>query len=370
MSGGNWFKLDSSGLDPLIRGGEMTKDDIAFYVYIMGYVKVQKSLWSQIPTVSRQTLDKVGQTADIRVPLSLVKPLGTELKVRRPMESLARLVHVGWFAELTDTELVIDWRPQLSEREAVTSKNTRPEIQKLCATGDHSKCYRPFCTEVKRYARGHGPSCLTTGCKLCKRLTQEVSSDRSENGQTTGHRVETETLSPEGKEEKSKERQNLPSPAPGGAAPSEPARVDPSEAGAPVDDAEPLRPRTPLAEIELDNFDLHDVIGRTEVVAYEYDDGDQDLNANLILTNEFCALYDDDAERFRQILDRLVVRVGWIQNAIARQLPGRRIEYTSVASEIEDRAVIEVLAVTDRDRTVEIVEDALREAGLSPVARE
>lgn len=237
---GNWFKLDSSGLDPLIRGGELTKDDIAFYVYIMGYVKVQKSLWSQIPTVSRQTLDKVGQTADIRVPLSLVKPLGTELKVRRPMESLARLVNVGWFAGLTDTELVIDWRPQLSEREAVTSKNTRPEIQKLCATGDHSKCYRPFCTEVKRYARGHGPSCLTTGCKLCKRLIQEVSSDRSESGQTIGHRVETETLSPEGKEEKSKEAA-APTLTPGGDAPDSPPEKDTP----PVADDEPEEDYTP-----------------------------------------------------------------------------------------------------------------------------
>ncbi|RGP48442.1 hypothetical protein AWH04_13245 [Rhodococcus erythropolis] len=159
------------------------------------------------------------------------------------------------------------------------------------------------------------------------------------------------------------------------AAPEPPSPKPPSEAAPlPVDD-EPLRPRTPIAEIDFENFDLHDVTARTQVSLYEVDDdGGCEVYTVLSRTEEVLSC-DPDTPLYAQILAKVPERLAWIGEAIESKLTAAGLRFDAVTCFAEDpmddwTITVEWCRVEDRVKLVEIIEEALQNAGLFPVADE
>lgn len=163
--------------------------------------------------------------------------------------------------------------------------------------------------------------------------------------------------------------QNPDSPAPGGAARPEPG---PSGAGAPVDDDEPLRPRTPLAEIDLENFDLHDITKRTKFSFFETDDdGNAEGWTLLDITDELNAA---DESLYLRVLAKAAERVEQIGEGIERKLVSAGCKFSAVACSFDPgdcgSITVEGARIEEAAKITEIVNEALTEAGLFPVADE
>ena len=163
--------------------------------------------------------------------------------------------------------------------------------------------------------------------------------------------------------------QNLDSPAPGGAARPEPG---PSGASAPVADDEPLRPRTPVAEIDLENFDLHDVTKRTKFSFFETDDdGNAEGWTLLDITDELNAA---DESLYLRVLAKAAERVEQIGEGIERKLVSAGCKFSAVACSFDPgdcgSITVEGARIEEAAKITEIVNEALTEAGLFPVADE
>lgn len=105
----------------------------------------------------------------------------------------------------------------------VRATRNADRIRAACSRGNHSECPETkWCRKEKTSRRDS---------RKDSRGNSRKESDRRE-----GEGREVNSTSP------ALSGQNLPSPAPGGAAPSEPAPADPSEAGAPVADDEDYTP--------------------------------------------------------------------------------------------------------------------------------
>lgn len=235
-----WFKMET-GVSSKVKNG-LTASDLGLYIYIMEAAKMRSLALELHKNDTGAALDLhkddtgvalAEHSNCIRLTLREVKALAAELKIRQADQALQRLVDAEYLAEVTDFTVDVVWTLQLDRKSVATSTNGKVDIQALCATGDHSSCYRPFCNQVERWARNHGP---THTCRRCRAAVKGDSESDSESKQNPLTETETETLFPKGKEVKAKEGQNLDSPAPGGAARPEPDRVDTSEERSPVAD--------------------------------------------------------------------------------------------------------------------------------------
>lgn len=156
------------------------------------------------------------------------------------------------------------------------------------------------------------------------------------------------------------------------AAPEPPSPKTPSEASAPVADDEPLRPRTPLAEIDLENFDLHDVTKRTKFSFFETDDdGNAEGWTLLGITDELNAA---DESLYLRVLAKAAERVEQIGEGIERKLVSAGCKFSAVACSFDPgdcgSITVEGARIEEAAKITEIVNEALTEAGLFPVADE
>ncbi|MEA1798681.1 hypothetical protein [Rhodococcus qingshengii] len=239
-----WFKMET-GVSSKVKNG-LTASDLGLYVYIMEAAKMRSLALELHKNDTGAALDlhkddtgvALAQHSNcIRLTLREVKALAAELKIRQADQALQRLVDAEYLAEVSDSHVDVVWTLQLERKSVTTSTNGKLDIAALCATGDHSSCYRPFCSQVERWARNHGPTHTCRRCRAAAKGDSESDSESKQNPLTeTLTETETDPLKGSGEGEVS---QNLDSPAPGGAARPEPG---PSEAGAPVDDDEDYTP--------------------------------------------------------------------------------------------------------------------------------
>ncbi|PBI96433.1 hypothetical protein BKP42_41140 [Rhodococcus erythropolis] len=185
---------------------------------------------------------------DGKLDLAEVAKLASSLRLKTWKSALQGLLEAGLITEVTETYIQLDWTGQTT-REAIEKRSvTRPDgthdVAKMHENGDHTYCRKPHCDTATQWAKGYDENGV-------KRVTRKVTGKGTKGDPTGDHPPVPQSQSSEYRGRKTldyepDERQNLPTPAPGGAAPTEPG---PSGAGAlPVDDDEDYTPPTPRPE--------------------------------------------------------------------------------------------------------------------------
>ncbi|RAL31502.1 hypothetical protein [Rhodococcus sp. AQ5-07] len=186
---------------------------------------------------------------DGKLDLAEVAKMASSLRLKTWKSALQGLLEAGLITEVTDTYVQLDWTGQTTreaiEKRSVTRADGTHDIPKMHENGDHTYCRKPHCDKATQWAKGYDENGE-------KRVTRKVTGKGTNSDPTGDHPPVPQSQSSDSRgrrtlEDEPDERQNLASPAPGGAAHPEPAEE--KDTNPPVADDEPDEDYTPPKRI-------------------------------------------------------------------------------------------------------------------------